>query len=400
VRVVAHGRRIERRADDPVLRSSGRSVISLRRGRGQVPEAIDLGGDGPAVLAFGAHLKNTVAVARGRRAWVSAHIGDLDTPAAVAAQDAAVHELLLLTGAAPTLFACDLHPDYASTRLAERRAEGRPLLRVQHHHAHLAAVLAATGVTDPVLGIALDGHGLGSDGSAWGGELLRVDGADCARLGHFAPLALPGGERAAREPWRMAAAALQALGRGDEIARRFADEAQAQHLPALLAAGSCSATSAAGRLFDAAAGLLGVCLRQRYEGEAAMRLEALARQPAALPGGFSLAGGVLDFRPLLAALADGVDAATGAALFHGTLIDGLVAWARDASARTGIRRIALAGGCFANAHLARALPDALRRAGLEPLQAWEQVPPGDAGIALGQAWVARAAWAAGRLEAA
>jgi hydrogenase maturation protein HypF len=267
---------------------------------------------------------------------------------------------------------------------------------VQHHHAHIAAICAEHGVDAPVLGLALDGVGHGSDsdgsGSAWGGELLALDGAACTRLGHLRPLPLPGGDRAAREPWRMAAAVLHALGRGDEIAQRFAQQPAASAVARMLGHGlRCPPTTSAGRWFDAAAGLLGVRQVMAYEGQAAMLLEALAAQrpqvmaDAAL---YRLDEGTLDLLPLAERLSHATDAAHGAALFHATLAQALADWAAAAAQAHGIGTVALGGGCFLNTVLSARLATALRARGITVLAA-RQAPPNDGGLSLGQAWVAR-----------
>ena len=388
--IVGHDRDIAARVDDSVLRVAGGEPLLIRRARGYVPDAIRLARAGPSVLAVGAHLKNTLTITRGDRAFVSQHIGDLESPATVAFQESVLESLCAMLHTKPELVACDWHRDYASSRLAERLSAETdvPLLRVQHHHAHVAAVLALHGHEGPALGIALDGHGLGAEGQSWGGELLRVDGAQFQRLGHFAPLAAPGGDAAAREPWRLAAGVLHALGRGGEITRRFPRQALAAPLARLLAGGDYPVTTAAGRLFDAAAGLLGVSERAAFEGEPPMRLEGLVSRLDPLPGGFSLQDGVLDFTGLLAALCDCSDPVTGAQWLHGTLVESLVAWAVDAAQQSGLEVVALAGGCFLNAHLAAEVPRRLRAAGLQPLTA-RDIPPSDGSISLGQAWVAQ-----------
>jgi hydrogenase maturation protein HypF len=265
---------------------------------------------------------------------------------------------------------------------------------VQHHHAHIAAICAEHGFEEPVLGLALDGVGLGADGTAWGGELLRVEGAACERFGHLLPLALPGGDVAAREPWRMAAAALHALGRGDEISQRFADEAAASTVATMLQRGlNCPTTPSAGRLFDAAAGLLGLRRRASFEGQAAMLLEGLARGQGAcapLSGGWHIENGMLDLRPLLAALVDVKSAeekAYAAALFHDTLAAALVDWVVAVARQTGISTVAAAGGCLLNRRLASCLRAFLPRHGLRLIEA-KQLPPNDGGLSLGQVWVA------------
>jgi hydrogenase maturation protein HypF len=291
----------------------------------------------------------------------------------------------------PAIVAHDLHPDFHSTRRAAdfAREHGATAVAVQHHHAHVAAVAAEHGVRGPLLGLALDGVGLGTDGGTWGGELLRVDGAHCERLGHLAEIALPGGDRAAREPWRMGVAALHRLGRAAEAAQRFPGR-DARALVEMLDRGvRCPPTSSMGRWFDAAAALAGVREVAAFEGQAAMLLEGLAAAHGPvdpLADGFRLADGELDFGPLLAAVADHC-AAPAAALFHATVAAGLARWTTDAARGQGLRRVALGGGCFMNHVLATDLRARLERAGLEVLEA-EQAPPNDGGVALGQAWVA------------
>ncbi|MDD5390246.1 MAG: carbamoyltransferase HypF [Gallionellaceae bacterium] len=366
----------------------------IRRARGYTPRAIRLPRAGPAVLALGGYLKNTISVTRGDEAFVSQHIGGLDNPATCAMLIEVAGHLLDILQVRPEVVAHDLHPDFFSSRhaleLADRWAV--PAVAVQHHHAHIAAVAAEHGVTGPLLGLALDGVGLGSDGSAWGGELLRVDGADFTRLGNLLPIPLPGGDKAASQPWRMAAAALHLMGRGDEIARRFPEQPAAAQLQQLLERGlNCPPTSSLGRWFDAAAGLLGAREVIAYEGQAAMLLEGLAEKAtpvAPLAGGYVLHDdGRLDMLPLLARLVEEQDAAFGAALFHATLAQGLAEWLERAAAREGLSTVALGGGCFLNHILSRELTSLLAARGFTVLSA-RQAPPNDGGLSLGQAWVA------------
>lgn len=350
----------------------------------------------PPVLAAGAWFKNAVCGVRGGEARLSPVVGDLNTPEACVGHEREAEKLLSWLGA-PAIIAHDLHPDFHSSRHAVELAVrlGVPAIGVQHHHAHIAAVCAEHGQLGPVIGLALDGVGLGTDNTPWGGELLRVDGAGFDRLGHLAPLALPGGDRAAREPWRMAAAVLHDLGRGDEVAGRYAGEpAVSTVLTMLERVINCPRTSSAGRLFDAASGLLGLCLKMEMDAEAAIKLEQAATRSIEASGwptptamAWTLADGVLDFRPLLGAMADEVDAARGAALFHATLVAGLAEWAARACTEAGIRTVALGGGCFFNRLLSSGLRAELERRGLTALTPVKLVP-GDAGLALGQAWVA------------
>lgn len=388
---LVHDRDILLRADDSVLRLSGQAPGFIRRGRGYTPAPVNLGISGPAVLAVGGFFKNAICVTRGSEAFLSQHIGELDNAATCVALEQTVEHLLNVLEIEPELVVHDLHPDFFSSHFAAAFAARHdiPALAVQHHHAHIGAVAAEHGIHEPVLGLALDGVGLGTDGTAWGGELLRVDGAQMERLGHLFPLALPGGDRAAREPWRMAAAALSALGRGREIPERFA-EPSAPMLAELLERGkNIARTPSCGRLFDAAAGLLGVKNRSGFEGQAAMLLEGLARRHgrvAPLAEGFALVGETLSFLPLLDRLADCHDAGEGASLFHATVAAGLAAWVIPVAEQQGLHRIALGGGCFLNRILSAELAGLLQDAGLEAIQA-RLAPPNDGGLALGQVWV-------------
>jgi hydrogenase maturation protein HypF len=353
---------------------------------------------GPSVLACGAWLKNSVCLTRGDEAFVSECVGDLDSPAACMAHEKACQDLADILQTEPASVAHDLHPDFFSSRFAARYAgeRGLPLLAVQHHHAHIAAVMAEHGVLEPVLGLALDGVGLGTDGKGWGGELLCVgsDGS-FARLGHLRELALPGGDRAAREPWRMAASALHALGRAGEIATRFAEPGAAMVAQMLDQDFNSPLTSSAGRWFDTAAGLLGICAKMRFEAEAAMALEQLAAAHgpvAPLEHGFVIREeGTLDLLPLMAVLSEIKDAAYGAALFHHTLVQGLAVWVERAAEQAGLSMVGLGGGCFLNRILNRGLTEKLQGQGFTVLQP-VRVSPGDAAISLGQAYVALLRW--------
>jgi hydrogenase maturation protein HypF len=390
---LVHDRDIAARCDDSLVRATAEGPAFVRRARGYTPRAIGLPRQGPSVLATGAWLKNTVCVTRGAEAFLSPHIGDLDNGPTCEALDEAVAHLLAILEVEPAACAHDLHPDFYSSRFAARLAaeRGVPAFAIQHHHAHIAAVCAEHGHTGPVLGLALDGVGLGTDGKAWGGELLRVDGARFSRLGHLGELRLPGGDRAAREPWRVAASVLHALGRAGEIPARFATPGAAIVKEMLERGTNTPSTTSAGRWFDAAAALLGVRTVTAFEGQAAMQLEALAAAhgPVAADRTLWRIDGVatLDLLPLAERLAGEKQAAFGAALFHATLVQGLAAWVLEAAAREGLSTVALGGGCFVNAILSEGLRRELRAGGLEVLEA-RQAPANDGGIALGQAWAA------------
>ena len=382
--VVTHGRAIVVRADDSVMRVIDGAPAYLRRARGFVPDPIDLGADGPSVLAVGADLKNTVTLTRGREAFVSQHIGDLDDRETIRFRNETIAHLRSILAVEPEFVACDLHPDFQSTRSAE--GSGLPCARVQHHLAHVAAVAAEHALRGPILGVALDGQGCGTDGAPWGGELIVLDGADWERIGHLEALALPGGDRAAREPWRMGVAMLDRLGRLGAVERFFPDAPNAARLAQSFARGArFPMTTSLGRLFDAAAALSGVCLEQRYEGQAAMEFEALVATPRAGEKLWRIETGRLDMAPLMAAMIEaGLRGREAAELFHGALIGALDEWIGAAAAARGLAQIALGGGCLMNKVLADGLCARLRARGLKPYLP-RAVPANDGGVSLGQA---------------
>lgn len=407
-----HNRDIVIRCDDSVLQLDDACAPQIiRRARGYTPQAIRLAKNTAPIFALGGFFNSALCLSRadpqGDQAFLSQYIGDLDRVANCRALQAATEHLMHLLQVQPRLIAHDLHPDFFSTQLAQQLAAQWqiPTLAVQHHHAHLAAVMAEHQLEGPVLGLALDGIGLGetdavlggSAHAAWGGELLLLDDARYLRLGHLRPLAMPGGDKTAREPWRMAAAVLAQLGRGDEIASRFAAQPGASLIKQLLARNPPQ-TSSMGRQFDAAAGLLGVSAVMSFEAQAAMQLEGLAAQygPMRLSSQESqlfkmqqLAGLTqLDLLPLLGRLADCADAAYGAALFHAVLIEALAQWLGLTAERQGIRTVVAGGGCLFNQVLVRGLRAALAKRGLR-LYTNQMVPCGDGGLALGQLWVAQ-----------
>lgn len=395
-----HDRDIVTRCDDSVLRVTPAGPAFIRRARGYVPLPVALSRGGPSVLAVGGFLKNTVCLLKGKEAYLSQHIGGLDNAAAIGFLEETVSHLLGILDVRPDLVVHDLHPDYPSTQLAARLAgEWQvPLLAVPHHQAHIAAICAEHGLDEPVLGLAIDGVGLGPDGGLWGGELLRLEGASCQRLGHLSPLALPGGDRAAREPWRMAVSALHGAGFGYRVGgwlNQYYPARDAGPLLTMLARNlRCPPTTSLGRWFDAAAGLLGIRDLMHYEGQAAMELEGLAARhgvvaPQAAGYAVRESGAVLDLSPLLPALMGcKEDAAYGAALFHATVAAGLAEWLIAAAKREKIEVVAVGGGCAMNAVLMAALRRHLEAAGLTLYEA-RQAPANDGGLALGQAWTAR-----------
>jgi hydrogenase maturation protein HypF len=393
---LVHNRPIARQADDSVARVlAGREMIT-RRARGYAPLPVRLDREVAPMLAVGAHLKNSVALAVGRDVFVSQHIGDLETAEATNAFVRVVSDLQHLYDAHPTVVACDAHPDYLSTRYAE--SLGLPLRKVQHHAAHVYACMAENGLTGPVLGVSWDGTGYGLDGTVWGGEFLRVDGGRFSRAAHLRTFRLPGGDRAAREPRRSAVGLLYEL-----FGARLSSQANLPTLAAckdeelrvwlsMLEKGvNAPVTSSAGRLFDAVASIAGVRQVSNHEGQAAMELEfAIGRVAVGdsysfnlLPSDISHESMVVDWEPavydILADVEMGTPVALIAARFHNTLAEMVVAVAES----VGERQVALTGGCFQNAYLAERTIGRLRDAGFQPY--WHQrIPPNDGGIALGQ----------------
>lgn len=360
------------------------------------------------ILACGAFLKNAACLLDTASPnvvqWSAMH-GDLSDPQACVALEASVQQLLAQATGPIDAFAHDLHPDFFSSQLALRLAHehGIPAIAVQHHHAHIAAVLAEHGLDRPVIGMALDGVGLGSDGTAWGGEILYVHADHFERVGYLLPLALPGGDVAAREPWRMAAAALHACAKTELITARFGPmvgEQAAQTIATMLRRSlNCPTTTAAGRWFDATAGLLGLSLRQTEEAQAAIALEEAARsylqdhtQKVHASDWAMLPNGQIDLRPLLLSSLLDVDRSDpsavmeAAARFHLTLADALCAHTISQAHIHQLHDVALGGGCFFNRILKQRIVSQLQAAGLNVLQT-RKLSCGDAGLALGQAWV-------------
>ncbi|MFP4321344.1 MAG: carbamoyltransferase HypF [Anaerolineales bacterium] len=394
-----HDRPIHIRTDDSVMRVFQGAELPLRRSRGYAPYPLDLPMELPPLLAVGAEMKNTFCLARARYAFMSHHIGDLESYAARASFAAGVAHFERLFRVVPTVLAHDLHPDYAATRYATDRAarDDLPLVGVQHHHAHIAACLAEHGHSGarPVLGVCFDGTGYGTDGTIWGGEFLLADYADFQRLAHLKPLPLPGGDAAVRRPYRIAAAYCLACGL-DVPEELPLSPQEAAILAQQLARGvNTPLTSSMGRLFDAVSALLGVCTATSYEGQAAILLEARADPQAEGAYAFKSTAQGYDPAPVLAGLlADlrvGVPVPTLAGRFHNSVARLIVTVCADLARAAGVQEVALSGGVFQNVTLlAKTLP-LLEQAGLTAL-VHRRVPPNDGGLALGQAMIAGWRW--------
>ena len=418
-----HNRPIVRACDDSVVRLTRGKAGILRRARGYAPLGIRVAHAVPPVLAVGGHLKNTVAIGVGQDVFLSQHIGDLETLEARQAFERAIEDLCRLYSFKPEAVVCDLHPDYASTHWAEQ--SGLPVIRVQHHQAHVAACAAENSVDKAFLGVSWDGTGYGFDGAIWGGEFFRVEGTRFERVAHLRPFGLPGGDAAVREGWRSAASLLFELEKAGfpglataarpgasqisltspnnlkngaphvsptlpDVGPTGADAGKprldAQRVRTMLERGiNVVPTTSVGRLFDAVACISGIARENRFEGQAAMLFEneigALRSEEA-----YPLRGG--DWGPLIAAVvADqhaGIPVSMIAARFH----NALSSWIVEVAEQSGLKQIVFSGGVFQNRYLTERAAAALESRGFT-VHTHRRVPPNDGGIALGQVVMAR-----------
>jgi hydrogenase maturation protein HypF len=379
---VLHNRPIARSCDDSVARFSGGRPQILRRARGYAPLPVLTLRDLPPVLAVGGHLKNTVAIALGRQVFLSQHIGDLDAVESRQAFERAIEDLCRLYRFKPEFVACDLHPDYASTQWA--LASGLPMVKVQHHHAHVAACAAENGIETNYLGVAWDGAGLGLDGTIWGGEFFVASQNGFERIAHVRQFRLPGGEAAIRDCSRSAASLIW-----ESCAAGTSERVVDASIRAMLERGiNAPLSSSMGRLFDAVACLTGVADRNRFEGQAAMCLErAIGDIRTTESYKIESQNGIGDWAPLIEALLLDMQAGLSvdliAAKFHNALVNWIVSVAQTAD----VRNVVLSGGVFQNAYLTARTRVLLEEHGFR-IFTHHQVPPNDGGISLGQAVLA------------
>jgi hydrogenase maturation protein HypF len=401
---LTNDRPIHMRCDDSVTRVVTGFETPIRRSRGDAPRPLSL----PVpcrrpTLALGGQLKATFALGRGRQAFLSHHLGDLEHYAAYRAFVEAVDHYEQLFAIRPEWLVHDLHPDYATTRYARERAErdGIALLGVAHHHAHVASCLAENAIEGPVIGVAFDGTGFGVDGTVWGGEFFLGDLRKFMRAAHLRTVGMPGGEQAIREPWRMAAAHLRDAGLGMGLLAARNSRADIKNLQRMLERGiNAPITSSAGRLFDAVSSLAGLRDRVSYEGQAAMQLEWLATGEApagSYPFEIDVPGGesplVVDTRPMICAIAG--DVATNVApariarRFHTTMVEVIGVVCGRLREESGINDVALSGGVFLNALLTGEVSARLASDGFRVFR-HRLVPPSDGGLSLGQLAIAAA----------
>jgi hydrogenase maturation protein HypF len=404
---VLHDRDIVTRVDDSIVRVIDGAPAVLRRARGYVPRAIETPrAFSEPILACGAHLKNTFCIASGTSAFLGPHIGDLESVATLHAYETAIERMKTFIGVAPRVLVHDLHPDYFSTRYALAQ-EGVRTIGVQHHHAHIASAMAEHGLEGPVIGIAYDGAGFGTDGTSWGGEILIADYEDFERFATFRPIPLAGGDQAIRQPWRVALALLDDVFDGAPplhaipLFRELSAPAIEAVRRMITRRFNTTPARGIGRYFDAFGAIILGLGEARYEGEVAFRWNMIADAaerglyPIVIHDG--VAPWEIDPRPMVKAAVDdllaGRSAATISARFHNTLAAATAEVVHAALISRGEMPVVLSGGCFQNARLAESVIDALRPAARVVMN--RDVPAGDGGIALGQAFIADARLRAG-----
>ncbi len=404
-----HDRGIYMRADDSIARVEDGRPRMIRRARGYAPEPIDMREEMDEILACGAELKNTFCITKGRHAIMGPHIGDLGNYEEMEFFRETLENLRNTFRSTPRIIAHDMHPDYLSTRFAVEYAKGNGIpaekvVPIQHHHAHIVSCMAEHGLRDRVIGVALDGTGFGSDGSIWGGEFFIADRRGFTREAHLEYLPLPGGDRAVREPWRMALSyLLHAYGdKAREEAAEFFERFPLKEVEAVtkMIKGGVNGplTSSMGRLFDAVSSIIGVRDRITYEAEAAIELEAIAEydtKESVRPYPFGMTGGspiVVDARPLIRAVVDDMKHGIGAGVisgrFHAAIAEIVSTAALKISASSGLTDAVLSGGVFQNRLLSGLTEKKLAKDGFRVYR-HEKVPANDGGISLGQA---AAAW--------
>jgi hydrogenase maturation protein HypF len=406
---LVHNRPIVRHADDSIVRVIlGRELV-VRRARGYAPLPVHLKDDLPPLLAVGGHLKNTIAVSIGRNVFISQHLGDLETAESVSAFERTIRDFHALYEVRPQGVACDLHPDYYSTRWARKWADenGLPLVQVQHHYAHILSAMAENELDGEVLGVSWDGTGYGLDSTVWGGEFLACSREGFRRLAHLRTFRLPGGDRAIIEPRRVALGLLyELLGHAaferDDLApvRAFSDSELRVILRMLERGINAPVTSSAGRLFDAVAAIVDIRQRMTFEGQAAMALEFAAGEVGNEPYPFAVVDGaagvgsaaemghperavIVDWGPMIEAILRDIGAGEQVSRLSARFHETLAHMIQEVARRAAIPRVVLSGGCFQNARLTERVSEVLTGAGFA-VYTHQRVPPNDGGIALGQ----------------
>ena len=394
--VVSHNREIFNRCDDSVVMMAGKHTILIRRSRGYVPNPVIMPLKVDGLLATGAELKNCFAIGLGDQAILSQHIGDLKNMETFGFFTESVERFKRMFRFSPNILACDLHPDYLSGRYAAQT--GLPLIKVQHHHAHIAACMAENSLEGDVCGVSLDGVGLGTDGAVWGGEFIICNYQDFRRFSHFDYVPLPGGDPASREPWRMAVSYLfRAMGEEMfnlplSLFTQIPENKIRLLIHGIQAGINCPQTSSCGRLFDAVAAITGICTQQVYEAQAPMMLEDIATKQSMPPYSIQ-AGSTLSFLPMICEIAadvrEGIPASQISSRFHSTIIQAIGLTVKEMTKASGLKRVVLSGGSFQNTILLQSTAELLEKEGLQVFT-HKNVPANDGGIAIGQLAVAAA----------
>ena len=397
---LVHNRDILVRCDDSIAMVASGKPRLMRRARGFVPRPVMLARKHPAVLALGPHLKSTVCIIKDNQAFLSPHIGDMETPQARDFFHENIKLLKKITDCSPGIVACDLHPGYFSTSVANDMQDIR-VVQVQHHHAHIASCMAENGISGKVIGLAMDGTGYGSDGTIWGGEFLVADETDFVRAGYIRQFMLPGAEKAIRQPWRIGASLLrESLGhKWQDIACKLLLEPQPGQYKLLekmfVSQINCPFTSSLGRLFDGVSALLGIRSTVNFEGQAAMELEAVADSSDVTAFPYKIENNentlTLNYFPsikeLITQRLKGVQSPALAASFHATLIHSFIEMTVRIRSASGINRAVLSGGCFQNRLLLEGCIAGLMKADFT-IYSHHLIPTNDGGVSLGQAFVA------------
>jgi len=383
--IVRHQRAIKNRLDDTVIRVIANKTCFIRRARGYVPKSIMLPEQIPSVLALGGYLKNTICVTKGDKAYLSQPIGDLNHKETLKYYKSTISDMLSYFSVKPTCIAIDKLPDYYGATIAEEF--DLPIIKIQHHHAHLAACAVDNQLTGEAIGLALDGVGYEEQGENWGGELFHYQTQTFKRVSSLKPIMQPGGDIAVKQIWRMAVSILFELGLSHEIQRFCKKRSLMENMIHLLQCKKTPKTSSCARLFDAAAAIADLGQITSYEGQAASTLESQVSTLSINNQGWLITDNQLDLLPLFNTLITCDNSEKIANIFHGTLIEAIAKWVYRASLVASINKILLSGGCFQNKILAEGLSEKLKILGLKPML-HSQVSPNDSGLSLGQAWVA------------
>lgn len=377
--IVDYNRDIAIKADDSVVCED----IIIRRSRGYAPEVIELSESLPKVLALGTLLKNTFCFIDGKQAIASQYLGDMDSQFTVDYFHQVLKHYQQTFGLTAECIATDMHPDFYPSQYAEKL--GLPIYAIQHHEAHLGAVMAEYGLSGKVLGLILDGYGYGHDGEAWGGELILAEDIAFTRVGHLQPMTYISGDKVQREPWRMALALAYQFDL--PIPKHILDKPLAQPFLSLLKSGNIAKTTSCGRLFDGIASLIGVADINHYEAEVAMRFEALATPQKIDTQTFQCDdNNVLQLKHILIQTLQQSDTHAQATYFHEALAGAMVAWLDVTAQKYQTQQIALNGGCFQNRWLRTLIRDGLVAKGYQ-VYIPQQMPLNDGGVSLGQAWI-------------